>query len=118
MDEVHRMADIRDGSSNTVLLGEMAWNEGVFSLWPRSTGGGSGATYAYCCRNIRYTIHAMAVADLPGKANNVSLGSEHPGGCNFLVGDGSARFLPESTDVTILQALATRSEGEVAMPWQ
>ena len=114
IDNAHKMADITDGTSNTFLLGEMSWKEGIFSLWARSTTGGSGATYAYCCRNLRYGVGAMGVDDLPGKGNEVSFGSQHPGGCQFLRADGSVNFVSESTNLKILQAFATRDGGEVA----
>ena len=35
------------------------------------------------------------------------------GGANFLLNDGSARFMSNNTDLNILKALATRSNGEV-----
>lgn len=39
--------------------------------------------------------------------------SFHTGGAQVLFGDGSARFLSESLDLTVLRGLATRNEGEV-----
>ena len=40
--------------------------------------------------------------------------SAHPGGVQFLMGDGSARFVSETISPTILRAHATRNGGEIA----
>jgi prepilin-type N-terminal cleavage/methylation domain-containing protein len=39
--------------------------------------------------------------------------SFHPGGANFLVGDGSVKFLKETIDLVTFQALGTRNHNEV-----
>jgi prepilin-type processing-associated H-X9-DG protein len=39
--------------------------------------------------------------------------SYHPGGVNVLFGDGSVRFMKESTALTVWRALSTRNGGEV-----
>jgi prepilin-type N-terminal cleavage/methylation domain-containing protein/prepilin-type processing-associated H-X9-DG protein len=39
--------------------------------------------------------------------------SDHPGGCNFLMADGSATFLPESIDMLVYGAKATIAGEEV-----
>jgi prepilin-type processing-associated H-X9-DG protein len=54
----------------------------------------------------------------PGVAgNNAGANDEifsyHPGGANILFGDGSVRFLKETTGVVILRNLVTASGGEV-----
>ena len=40
-------------------------------------------------------------------------GSRHPGGSNFLFGDGSVRFIKSSIGVAVYQHLANRADGEV-----
>ena len=44
---------------------------------------------------------------------NVPLVSAHSGGVNALLGDGSVRFLRDSTDLLTLARLATRDDGGV-----
>ena len=44
---------------------------------------------------------------------NVPLASEHTGGVNALAGDGSVRFLRDSTDLLMLARYATRDDGGV-----
>jgi prepilin-type processing-associated H-X9-DG protein len=42
-------------------------------------------------------------------------GSYHPTGVNIALGDGSVRFLKESTTAAMLSALSTRNGGEVVV---
>jgi prepilin-type processing-associated H-X9-DG protein len=39
--------------------------------------------------------------------------SGHPGGCQFLLGDGSVRLLKETVTSPVFRALATRAGGEI-----
>jgi prepilin-type processing-associated H-X9-DG protein len=60
-------------------------------------------------------------ADLqPGNINDncdqAHFWSQHPGGANFLLADGSARFVSYSID-NIFPALCTRSGGEPLSEW-
>ncbi len=40
-------------------------------------------------------------------------GSAHPGGANFLMGDGSVRFIKTTVNPVIYSGLGTRAGGEV-----
>jgi prepilin-type processing-associated H-X9-DG protein len=42
-----------------------------------------------------------------------SFGSLHPGGANFLMGDGSVRFIKSSVSYQTYMASGTRANGEV-----
>jgi prepilin-type processing-associated H-X9-DG protein len=49
--------------------------------------------------------------------NDLPFGSFHDGGANFCFGDGAVRFLVDSIDQSVLQALASRNGAEtVAAP--
>ena len=39
--------------------------------------------------------------------------SNHPGGANFLFGDGSVRFLKQTINTTVYRNLANRADGEM-----
>jgi prepilin-type processing-associated H-X9-DG protein len=38
-------------------------------------------------------------------------GSFHPGGCHFLMGDGSTQFVPETIDLMVYQTLGIIDDG-------
>jgi prepilin-type processing-associated H-X9-DG protein len=47
-----------------------------------------------------------------GVESNMSFGSRHSGGANFLLGDGSVRFVSDSVNMIVYRACATRAGGE------
>jgi len=122
-----RYEDIPDGSSYTIFVGEKApeatdlgWMSGTRSkLRNARTGinffqapgwGGGGETYIdkLLSGKAGPEIAAMAPALLNG-----SFGSSHPGGANFMLGDGSVRFLTETIEPQLLAHMANRADGQL-----
>jgi prepilin-type N-terminal cleavage/methylation domain-containing protein/prepilin-type processing-associated H-X9-DG protein len=121
-----RITDVTDGSSTTLLLGEtssaIGWLGSGISAWGRiqpwtwgfynydiyspTEGGYLMIDHKY----VQYPIGYKGVF-LP---NNTPYKSNHAGGgANFVFCDGSIRFLPNTTGLSTLQALATRNGNEI-----
>jgi hypothetical protein len=43
-----------------------------------------------------------------------AFGSQHVGGAQFALTDGSSRFVSENVDLTVLKAISTRAGSEIA----
>jgi prepilin-type N-terminal cleavage/methylation domain-containing protein/prepilin-type processing-associated H-X9-DG protein len=117
-----RINSITDGTSNTILVGESVYH----ALEANRTWAGSYRTkhnsnnYPY---NIAGTAHpingarAYFLANYPPNSNmhNIIMtqffGSEHTGGANFVMADGSVHFLHENISMTIYRFLGTKADG-------
>lgn len=109
------IADILDGTSNSLLLGEVAWagfsmyrafNRGYYYEDPASGRG----TLLLLARTVRYPINLRSTTTW----NDSPFGSNHPGGSQFAMSDGSARFISETIDMNLYMALASRNGRESA----
>ncbi len=107
--KVVSLADVRDGASNTILVGEKsldprAYNTGGW-FWdePIFAGGGAGGTV----RGGAGLFH-----DSYGVPFGNNWGAGHPSGANFLLADCSVHLLSFDLDPDVMQALLTPSGGE------
>lgn len=132
----HRFADVQDGLSNTLLLGERPPPaENVYGFWyggfPQGSYAGAMNTALgvteFDADNYNRDTHCIYPYEpdctfesyyQPGSLREPNsrfhYWSFHPGGANFAFVDGSVRFLPYSARPA-MRALASRGGGEVAM---
>jgi len=104
------MGEIQDGTSKTLLVGELAWGDAkrIYCAWSRGGPCGSGIGGA---KNITYGL-CVTGYEGPPLWNDVSFGSEHPGGAQFVLCDGAVRFISEEIDVTVYRSTASIAGGE------
>jgi len=103
-----RFASIRDGLSNTVIVGERSSRLG-FPAWIGSVPGAHRSMARVVARGGRVPN------DVLGEFDDFS--SYHPFGANFLLADGSVRMIGDEISLPVYQALVTRSGGEtVTLP--
>jgi len=133
-----RLADITDGTSQTIAVVERAWAR-ANGTWAGAIANGvvrrgagnpcptTGALFDPAATLVQAHCHLInTISDPDGGLDDTS--SLHPGGAHFLFADGSVRFLKSilgdaglnpdgSPNVSsyglVFQALATRNGGEV-----
>jgi len=98
-----------DGTSNTLLLGEMAWPKYPYwRPWTRGYYPDSRGTLLYASKNVRNPINSK----FSDPWNDASFGSLHPGGAMFSRADASVGFVRQNIDMVSYRALASRDGGE------
>jgi prepilin-type N-terminal cleavage/methylation domain-containing protein len=109
-----RFADILDGTSNTFLVGESSYSRSLtgqnntsFRKWYRGCDGSASAPTKNILDGINVTPYNGT-----NNFNDVSFGSEHPGGCMFVRCDGAVRFVSQNVDLGVYKATASRDGAE------
>jgi len=132
-----RIADITDGTSNTLMVGErppsadfnLGWWFGSDGRDELGTGEGTlgGMDYEffgnvltkvpfYCPQQRELQKVGLQPGDINNNCDQGHFWSLHSGGANFLLADGSVRFLSYNIN-NIFAELCTRSGGEVVADW-
>jgi prepilin-type processing-associated H-X9-DG protein len=121
-----RLSQVTDGLSNTIFVGEQMaqCHDHLDGAWCHDNGyGNAHASTAIPINNMTTCYNSQAEATgKPGvthpqcftKSNwNFSWGfrSNHPGGAQFLLGDGSVRMVSQTVDHTTYQRLGGRADG-------
>jgi prepilin-type N-terminal cleavage/methylation domain-containing protein/prepilin-type processing-associated H-X9-DG protein len=122
-DNVTRHSQVTDGLSNTILMSEDAGRPYLYRAGGRrdvSVTPGEGSAGGWADYDTGYTLHSYTIdgRKTPGPCftscyNGNEDYSFHPGGGNYLMGDGSVRFIKGTTSLRIYVRLLTRSSGEV-----
>jgi prepilin-type N-terminal cleavage/methylation domain-containing protein len=101
-------SDLRDGSSNTILLIETPFKKCSYVFGP----------FMEAWVHTHQIYPAYFGINLPwpgcgGVPYAWGAGSAHTGGCQIVLGDGSVRFLSQNINKSIIQALVSINNGDV-----
>jgi len=117
-----RLTDIKDGTSNTFLVGEDVFNVDAAT---KSKGQWYGEGYSWA-HSVEATLtcaippnaKTTAGAPIPNTdwANYHGFKSNHAGGVQFLFGDGSVRFISDTIALGTYRGLATFEGREPVSP--
>ncbi len=104
-----RFADVTDGTSNTLGVGEvfdghLSTNSNIWSV---------GGRHAHSLRTTENPINTPPGTGIVYTTLNGAFMSRHTGGANFALADGSVRFLRDNIDIAQYRGLSTISGGEV-----
>jgi prepilin-type N-terminal cleavage/methylation domain-containing protein/prepilin-type processing-associated H-X9-DG protein len=104
-----RIADVTDGTANTLLLGEMSWVNIQTGTRYRSWVRGCDTTPVCAgARNVVNAINSPSIATYM----DIAFGSMHVHGANFGMADGSVRFIDEGINLSTYLSIASCSGGE------
>ncbi|RUL83322.1 DUF1559 domain-containing protein [Tautonia sociabilis] len=117
------IASVRDGTSNTLMVGEVLPYRAADSNFWHFNGSSAGTTVPLGWNSNTFPATdptcdrqwQNATAPLGCRYSAAAKGfvSEHPGGANFLFADGSVKFVKNNINIVTYCALGSRNGGEV-----
>ena len=110
-DEVVKLLSATDGTSNTFLIAEMSWFAATGTRYRSWLRGSNGNGFLVSSRNVTRAMNTGLTSSTP--FNDIPFGSQHTGGANFGLSDGSVRFVRQSIEFSSYLSLASRNGGEV-----
>lgn len=115
-----RFAEITDGLSKTIFFGEIRpeCSHSAQSGWPHTLNGQGHSTTLVPLNWDSCQEEATDGCHYPGNwSTELGFRSVHPGGVNFLLGDGAVRYFPDEIDYQTLQYLGAKADGHpVSIP--
>jgi prepilin-type N-terminal cleavage/methylation domain-containing protein len=112
-----RIAEITDGTSNTILISEDAGRPDYYVQGrQRIYGGGGGQPVSgagWADYETSYSIDGEGSAEHTNFSNNNENYSFHPGGANHVFADGSVHFLKSTVHPAVMTGLVSYNGGEV-----
>ncbi len=101
-----KLTNITDGTTTTFMLGEVSWSDAnSYRAWTR----GCKDTTCAGTKSVQSAINARPYTT---NFNWTSFGSNHPGGAQFAMCDGSVTFIAEFINLNTYKALASRKGKE------
>jgi len=121
--QITKIADFLDGTSNTILVGEMLPDRAADSNFWHGNGATAGTTVPINWNSNTFPSSAPnclfqwqnSTAPLGCRYSAAAKGfvSIHPGGANILFSDGSVKFLKQTINIVTLAAIGSKAGGEV-----
>jgi prepilin-type N-terminal cleavage/methylation domain-containing protein/prepilin-type processing-associated H-X9-DG protein len=117
---VTKMANMTDGTSSTMLIGEIGASATVnvsktdsphFPLWAGGNNNGGCVSY-YMSAAMRFGGYNFTInRAITDPNSDLSFGSYHNGGAQFVLVDGSVKFFTSMIDTDIYAYVAQRNDG-------